>query len=107
LDDDREWKMQVAYSNKDRREQAVKARKRRGEAFALVGRIEKSHSIATAIYVSHWRGDTTLELRECERLLYDFHPVGTCIFIDIKHIDELIALLEQARQAARFLSSQK
>jgi hypothetical protein len=97
----------VAYNNKDRREQAVKARKRKGETFARVGLIEKSHSIATAVYVSHWRGVTTLELRECERLLYDFHPVGTCIFLDIKHIDELIALLEQARQRARFLSDPK
>ena len=97
----------VAYTGKDRRERATKLRKRKGEIFSLIGQIEKSHSIATAVYVSHWHGSTMLELHECERLLYDFQPIGTCIFLDIKHIDELIALLEQARQRARFLSGSK
>ena len=105
--------MKVAYSSKAKtsaaaqREMASKSGKHKGEVFSLVGRIVKTPSKSAAVYLSQWRGDTTIELHECEKLLYDWRRSGTVIFIDITLIDELIALLEQARQRARLLSSQK
>ena len=137
--------MQVAYSNKDRREQAEtdageteavyqpkplypaakKGRKIPGQTFVFdnkyvpgrkperlitIGQIEKSHCSAVRVCIFHWRGKTQIEILDCERLLYDFSIGGADrapISLDIKHIDELIALLEQARQRARLLSSQK
>jgi hypothetical protein len=105
--------MKVAYSSKTKtsaaaqREMASKSGTHKGEEFSLVGRIVKTHSKSAGVYVSKWRGDTTIELHECERLLYDWRRSGTVIFIDITLIDELIRLLEQARQLARSLAGPK
>lgn len=98
--------MKVAYSSKSKtsaaaqREMASKSGTRKGEECLLVGRIVKTHSKAAEVYVSRWRGDTTIELHECERLLYDWRRSGTVIFVDITLIDEFIALLVQAREVA-------
>lgn len=105
--------MKVSYPGKNetcakaQREMAAKSGTHKHEVFYLVGRIEKTPSQSAAVYVSHWRGDTTIELHECEKLLFDWRPSGTAIFIDVTLIDELIALLEQARQQARAIRAPK
>jgi len=94
---------QIAHDNDGRRELATKARKRKGETSVKVGQIDKSYSTAIVVLVSTWRGVTTVELTEYERLVLDLRPSGHCLFLDIKHLDELIAILSKARQAASTL----
>jgi hypothetical protein len=85
---------QIAYSNAARRELACKARKRKGEVFQEIGRIPKSYAISLVVGVSEWRGVTTIELHEYERTMFDGRPSGRCMFLDARHLPELIGLLE-------------
>jgi hypothetical protein len=105
--------MKIAYPSGDdqlasaQRHMGAKSGTRKNEVFGFVGRIEKSSCMATAVYASHWRGTTTIEIHECERLLYDWNRSGACIFIDVTLIDQFIRLLTQAGEQAKALAREK
>ena len=85
---------QIAHENVDRRMLPHKARRKKGDVFNIVGRVPKSYCVELVVGVCHWRGVTTLELHEYE----NGRGSGHCIFLDHKHIDELLALIGAARQ---------
>jgi hypothetical protein len=72
--------------------------RRDGELFRRIGLLDKGNGCGVAAFISRWRGVTRLELHEMERMHTTFSRSGTRVFLSAERIDELIDLLQQARE---------
>jgi hypothetical protein len=72
--------------------------RRDNELFHRLGLIDKGNGTGIAVFVSRWRGVTHLEVHEMERMHTTFSRSGARVFLPAERIEELINLLEQARE---------